>query len=160
MSNLELSFHFDGPFEADRDERITDFYEANGYQRRDAEGDTSERAHRLERGERNAGWTTSCMCDLFAQVTVELDEERLSVRYVVDVAGQHITEEDRAFWAQEAERAAEHVRGGPLYDLREAERRRAERTRAETIRTALFGSMMVVLIVFALVVFASSLGLI
>lgn len=144
MSEHVVELAFEGPFEYDREAMLADFFEANGYTRCATE--TLE----FERGERGAGWWNSAMCALYTRVSVQLDEQRLTLRYVIDIEGQRLNEEDRKFWTREAEHLCGYLRGGPLYDLRRAEELRAQREATKLRKLGLVISFVIFCIVTAL----------
>lgn len=147
MSQHKVEQLINGPFEADAATLIAEFCEANGYKRR---ADAGEEALVFERGEEGAGWWTSAMTGLLTQLEVQIEAQRVRLRYTIDIAGQRLSDEDRKFWAREAEHMGGYLRGGTLFDLRHAEEQRAARTRSGTINIAMVGGFGVFCLIIAL----------
>src|SRR5690554_4049976 len=90
-------------------ELLIDFYLGNGYdfdtQRPstdtsdadDADELTAE-ATRFVRGKRGNGWWSSNMTELHTQLVIQAREDAIEIAYTVDVSGQILKENERAFW--------------------------------------------------------------
>lgn len=148
-------------------ERLHLFYAQNGYEKVQREGSPGEGSWeelgRWERGRRGAGWWSSDMARLFAQVCLEIDSRTMSYRVVlsVDTTGQHMTAEDEAFWRGEFTALEAYLEGeGELLDLREAERARASAGRKDTMRLSVYGFMITFVLLFVLVLVLHRSGLI
>lgn len=106
-------------------ELIADFYAHNGYLLESE--DESQGRYIFVRGKSSAGWWSSNMADLHTTITLELGPTEAKLHYRVNVTGQRLLDEDRAFWRKEAQALAATVeRGAEFVDLRPAEARRAE----------------------------------
>jgi hypothetical protein len=147
-------------------ERLVTFYRANGYEvvdeTEDAEPDGGEtvsetreqtddadpRSRTLQRGESGAGWWTSKMYELAAEVTLTRcaspdspSSDAVRISYEIETSGQYLTESDRRFWTRELDTALSHLESGQgdPRDLRPTEEKRAERMEQSRMRYALWG---------------------
>ena len=149
--------------------RFEDYCLLNGYTpAADAE---LHDAWRFERGRRGSGWWSSDMSRLFAVLTLKLtplasaDDDRelrlkASVTLKVDTRGQHLLEEDEAFWRGELEaiRALlEDAERAPR-DRRLEEGARARKGRRETLQLSVYGFLITFLVLFVIVLVLTRLG--
>lgn len=148
-------------------ERLERFYAHNGYDKvsPSLRGEESawEELSAWERGKRGSGWWSSDMSQLFARVSPAIDPRTSAIRVVltVDTTGQHITEEDVAFWRTELAALGAYLEGdAELVDLRAAERARASAGRKDTVRLSLYGFMITFVLLFVLVLVLHRSGLI
>ena len=149
MSHHEETFAVDVPDDSGRAlERLVEFYRHNGYSSTCGGDDTHRRT--LVRGTSGASWWSSNMARLKTEVTIDVDDEGGHISYRVQTSGQHLTEDDRAFWEHETMAASDYLhRRATLVDLRPAEAQRAQRVQKE-YRS--FGLQAAVFIVLAIVV--------
>ncbi len=105
-------------------DRLVAFLEHNGYQQ--APGDGPDVL--LTRGNERAGWFSSNMSKLGTELRLRQKEDHTEAKYVVDIRGQRLTDEDQKFWRREIN-AAEAYALNPdaeLKDLRPTEAKRAD----------------------------------
>lgn len=156
MSFHEASYELDCPDGPAPLDRLTIFYEANGYE---ASGSDDLRIFR--RGKPRAGWFSSKMTDLEAEVRVEFTEEKIDLYLKVNIQGQRLTDEDRAFFGKEVEAAEKFLLSDDEKprDLRPHEALRAKQATADLRRSgnqlAIF--LFIVIVLFGLL--ANYLGL-
>ena len=140
-------------------ERLESFYKHNGYTK---EAPTTQREQSpweelpaWVRGARGAGWWSSNMALLFARVSPATDPRTSAYRVVltVDTTGQHMTEEDIAFWREELQALRRYIHGEEtrLVDLREQEEVRASAGRKDTVRLSIYGFIITFVLLFMLV---------
>lgn len=126
MAFHEETFHLD----IDEDiagvpEVITAFYTHNGYITESA--DEAAGKYIFVRGKTGAGWWSSNMTELHTAVTVEISATKATIDYRINISGQRLLDEDRAFWKKEARALAASVeQGAELVDLRPQEALRAQ----------------------------------
>jgi len=164
MSTWEFEETYEGPFEAEEPLAVlVEFYRTNGYERLDGGGDdasTPSSPVALTRGEEGAGWWSSDMTELYAEVTIEApsseEDDAVSISYGVETSGQYMTDSDRQFWRRELETARQrlHAPSGDSRDLRQAEKKRAERMEQSRLRYALWAAAGA----FAFVIVARTMG--
>lgn len=160
MSHYEETFPIDVGTELDEGlQEIRKFYEFNGYQWRRDETPSSAQLI-FDRGTPAASWWSSNMAKLATEVIVTTDDEdRLELHYRVTTTGQHLTDDDRAFWEREAQSAQAFVRGDKkLVDLRAVEENRAKKLQREHRGVALQGTAIVVFVIVSTVIIADYLG--
>lgn len=104
---------------------------------------------RLSRGEPNAGWWSSDMTDLSAEVHATYESGTLEIDCTVDVTGQKLSEDDRAFWQRELDAATEYVRHPHRTprDLRHEEEKRAEKLRRRALSYGIWGAVVAFVLV-------------
>lgn len=110
----------------------------------------SGRLH-LSRGRHDTGWWSSDMTKLHAEVTAVYRSDSLEIDYEVDVSGQRLTEDDRAFWDRELDAAAEYVMHPHRTprDLRHEEAKRAEELRRRMLTYGIWGAIIAFFLVIA-----------
>ncbi len=137
---------------------LRSFYEHNGY-RPSATNPSASTTIVLTRGKPSAGWWSSNMTDLYTTVSATADDEGIELTYRVDTTGQHLTDEDEAFWRREATSAKNYMRGHkPLIDLRPIEADRAKKIKREHRGVALQGAFIVIFIVVTTVLISDFYG--
>ena len=138
-------------------ERLRRFYLANGYELEREQGggaDDEDGPSRLvmRRGAERAGWWSSDMTELLARVDISRASGggQLSLIYRVDVRGQVLSEQDRAFWERELEAAQAFAAGDREHpeDLRQEEGERARGRSRETMSSAGRGFVIAFLVLF------------
>lgn len=155
MSHFEETISIDVPDGAVSPvERLSTFYRHNGY---GPDGDDVD--HIFVRGESGAGWLSSKMTDLATELTIEVGDKTIVLTYRVETTGQHLTDEDRAFWKREADAAESYLRGDEeLLDLRLLEEERAKNLRSELRGVGLWAMGIVFVIVFVVGIVGDRLG--
>jgi len=110
------------------------------------------------RGEPGAGWWHSDQSKLQSVILVRDLESEFLVKWFVDTSGQHMTDDDEAFWDRESDHARRAIFNelDELPDLRNREKRRSKRTTRRSIR---FG-IAVGFFIFCAVIFLAMLGII
>lgn len=147
--------------------RLRRFFEVNGYalEREQSDGDGAPVRVVLTRGKPSAGWWSSDMTDLHARADCAVDAEgAVTIVCRVDVRGQILSEDDRAFWRREVEAArdflcAEDLAEDPI-DLREQERARAEAQFSSMLSGTLRGFLVAFMVCFFVVLLLYRLGFI
>lgn len=106
----------------------------------------------VERGKRGSGWFSSDMTQLHNRaVLTQTSPTHIDVSYCVDVRGQVLSDDDRAFWTQELAALQEALcEDAPLRDLVPQERERASERRTKSIssgwRLALGASVVILIL--------------
>ncbi len=121
--------------------RLNAFLVANGYT---TSNDQAFPSH-FRRGLSHASWWSSNMSRLGTRLRVDLDDSHLILDYEIAVTGQHLTDDDRRFWAQEAQRAFDFASGDnetPV-DYRIQEEKRAEDVTGDYRSTAIWATAIV-----------------
>lgn len=138
-------------------ERLLEFYRANGYETTDDEADDLSDGLRLVRGEPGIGWWTSDMSKLRTTLEIRRRDDTIDLRYVVDVTGQILTDDDREFWERELEAARQHLAGLGEFprDLRDLEANRAKNIHHSMLSRGIWGGI----IVFVVIAFLRILGM-
>ena len=137
-------------------QRLITFYEANGYTT--DEGDAFPVS--LRRGQSHASWWSSDMSRLKTTVQLHLQDGDLHVEYRVLITGQHLTDDDRAYWSDEAQRAHEFAIGDDekATDYRLKEKQRAKEVTSDVRSTGLWATAIVVGLIVVGSIIAGRLG--
>lgn len=136
---------------------LIDFYQGNGYTfdphspaSGDASGmDESGEPTRLVRGKRGNGWWSSNMTELHTQVVIRPRQDALEIAYTVDVTGQILKDEERAFWTRERQAAEKYLRepSAQIPDLRIGETARANKKSKSFFSFGLWGGVAIFMII-------------
>ena len=155
MSHYEETFSIDIGDDVDTPVKtLCEFYLHNGYEADSGDGPQPV----LRRGESGAGWLSSKMTDLATTVTIEEGDD-IELKYHVDTTGQHLTDEDRAFWTTEAQAAESYLRGDRgLTDMRPLEKKRVKELRGELRSVGLWAMAIVFVTVFVVGIIGDRLG--
>lgn len=134
--------------------RLKEFLLANGY----AEGAD---ALVFTRGQEGASWYSSDMSKLRTRLQVHQEPETIRLSYAIQIKGQRLTEEDKAFWEKEAEFARTYLQGSAEKprDLRSEEALRARRVTEDLRRQGLWAASVVFFIIFVGTIVVDRLGL-
>lgn len=132
------------------------FYEANGYA-----FDDSGALPAFHRGKAGAGWYSSDMSQLQTTVVVQKSPESIQLQYRVDVKGQRLSDEDKAFWQKEARSAEKFLRHPDRSpdDLRPGEAQRAEDVREDLRRRGLWAATLIFLLILTVGILSERLGI-
>lgn len=161
-------------------ERAERFFDTNGYTLESIQEDAQGvfLGAKFERGKRGNGWWSSDMSELHARVELLLTpEDELRLSYTVDVRGQHLSAEDRAFWKSESAEALRYIgraseeeggAGEPLpvlhgdepKDLREQERARASTRSRATLFSSVKGFLMTFMVLAIMMIVLYRMGFI
>lgn len=150
MSTLDLHQTIETSEPRTAAERLQTFYEGNGYGL-DIVTDQDDTTV-LTRGESGSSWWSSNMTELHSRVRLVERDDALELHYEVDVSGQYLTDEDRAFWEREIEAAVQFATGGldKPTDLRKAETQRADKGFGERISLGIWGAVFIAIFILIL----------
>jgi|SRR5690554_38888 len=145
---------------------LIDFYLGNGYDfdphaPQSDPSNTEEQSSeptRLVRGKRGNGWWSSNMTELHTQVVIQPREDALEIAYTVDVSGQILKDEERAFWTRERQAAEKYLRepSALVPDLRIIETARADKKSNSFFSFGLWGGV----VIFMIIIFLGFVGVI
>ncbi len=137
-------------------QRLITFFEANGYTTDD--GDAFPIT--LRRGQSHASWWSSDMSRLKATLRIDLQDDDLHLDYQVIITGQHLTDEDQAYWSQEAQKAHEFAIGDDEEptDYRLKETQRAKEVTSDVRSAGLWATAIVMGLIIVGSVIADRLG--
>lgn len=156
MSHHEETFAIDAA-DDDGGQRLLEFYRHNGYSVVD--NDRGQAPWTLERGTDGASWWSSNMTKLKTRITIDRSEGGYAVTYRINTTGQHLTDDDRAFWRREASTAEDvlHDRRS-IVDLRPREADRAEALKMEYRSFGLRAAVIIVVTIVITGIVGSHLG--
>ena len=117
-----------------------------------ADPQTVTTAAQFARGESGAGWWTSNMTELGAELHIERDGDTIHLSYRVDISGQVLNEKEEGFWRRELDHARRYCKGedDEPRDLRPAEAKRADNVKNSFRSTGIWAGVAVFFAIVAL----------